>query len=404
MSDGSVHDVAVVGAGPVGVFLAAALALRGVDVVVLEKRSRAHQHSRAIGIHPPSLAAFERLGVLDEVVTAGVRIDRGVLRIHGRERAALDFGRTGARFPFVVSLPQLETERILRARLAQLAPDALRTGVEVRRVEREAASVRLDVDGGAPVRARVVVGADGPSGVVAGSLGERTAARSYPYRYLMGDFADTSGDGSVAVLHLHPEGIVESFPLPGGLRRWVTHLPRGGGGDGDGRSSGDARPFGVPEAEAALLARLVAERIGGQPAPDPATATMSSRFGVRRRILSRMADGRLVVIGDAAHEISPIGGQGMNLGWLDADALAERLPAVLTPGTRGRDDVAELLSAFERARIRSARGAARISEFNMAMGRPTSAAGFAVRRGVVGLAALPPLRRSLARAFTLHGR
>ncbi|MGA1837397.1 NAD(P)/FAD-dependent oxidoreductase [Herbiconiux sp. 11R-BC] len=393
--DEPVHDVAVVGAGPVGVLLATALAQRGIDVVVLEKRVRAHRHSRAIGIHPPSLAVLERLGVLDEIVAAGVRIDRGVLRIHGRERARLEFSSTGARQPFVVSLPQLETERILRARLADLAPDALRTGVDVRRVEREAASVRLPLAGGsASVRARVVVGADGPSGVVAGTLGRPATGRTYPHRYLMGDFADTTGDGAVAVLHLHPRGIVESFPLPGGQRRWVTHLPAG---------------VGVERADAALLARLIAERIAPEAAPDPATATMSSGFGVRRRILPRMAsdDGRLVVIGDAAHEVSPIGGQGMNLGWLDADALAERMPSLLdaldaldSPQRSGLSPLGDL----GRTRLRSARAAARISEFNMAMGRPTSAAGFALRRAVIAATALPVLRRTLARAFTMDGR
>ncbi|TAJ49690.1 MAG: FAD-dependent monooxygenase [Herbiconiux sp.] len=387
-----IHDVAIVGAGPVGVFFAAALAQRGIDVVVFDKRSRAHRHSRAIGIHPPSLAALGRLGVLDEIVVAGVRIDRGVLRIHGRERARLDFASTGAQLPFVVSLPQLETERILRTRLAELAPDALRTGVEVLRVGREAASVRLDLGGGLPsVRARMAVGADGLSGVVAAALGQRGAGRSYPYRYLMGDFADATGDGALAVLHLHPSGIVESFPLPAGRRRWVTHLPAG---------------VGDESADAALLARLIAERIAPEAAPDPATATMSSAFGVRRRILSRMAsdDGRLAVIGDAAHEVSPIGGQGMNLGWLDADALAERMPALLAALGSPPHDAASPLADLGRARLRSARAAARISEFNMTMGRPTSAAGFALRRAVVATASLPPLGRTLARAFTMHDR
>ena len=387
------HDVAIVGAGPVGVFLAVALAQRGIDVVVLEKRIHPHRHSRAIGIHPPSLAALDRLGVLDAIVAAGVRIDRGVLRIHGRARARLDFASAGAQLPFVVALPQLETERILRTRLARLAPDALRTGVEVRRVEREAASVRLDLAGGLPsVRARIVVGADGPSGVVAGALDQRGGGRSYPYRYLMGDFTDSTGDGAIAVLHLHPSGIVESFPLPGGRRRWVTHFPKG---------------IDDESADATVLARLIAERIAPGTAPDPASATMSSAFGVRRRILSRIAsdDGRLVVIGDAAHEVSPIGGQGMNLGWLDADALAERMPSVLAAldSSRGAE-ASRLLRDLGRTRLDSARAAARLSEFNMTMGRPTSAAGFALRRAVIATATLPPLSRILARAFTMHGR
>lgn len=392
MPDGPLHDVAIVGAGPVGVFLAVALAQRGIDVVLFEKRSRAHRHSRAIGIHPPSLAALERLGVLEEIVESGVRIDRGVLRIRGREQARLEFASTGAHLPFVVSLPQLDTERILRARLAALAPDALCTGIEVLRVQQEASSVRLELDGEAgSVRARLVVGADGTSGVVARALGHSAAGRTYPHRFLMGDFADTTGDGPLAVLHLHPHGIVESFPLPGERRRWVTHLPTDSGGDSAG---------------AELLARLITERIAPEASPDPATATMTSAFGVRRRILPRMAsdDGRLVVIGDAAHEVSPIGGQGMNLGWLDAEALAVRAPSVLAALESPSRGGSPLLGDLERARLRSARAAARLSEFNMTMGRPVSGAGFALRRAVIATAALPPLGRTLARAFTMYGR
>ncbi|WP_291056050.1 NAD(P)/FAD-dependent oxidoreductase [Herbiconiux sp.] len=398
MPDEPLHDVAIVGAGPVGVFLATALAQRGIGVVVLEKRSQAHRHSRAIGIHPPSLAALERLGVLEEIVQSGVRIDRGVLRIRGRERARLDFTSTGARLPFVVSLPQLDTERILRARLAALDPDALRTGIEVRRVEREASSVRLELGGGAGcVRARLVVGADGASGVVARALGYPAAGRSYPHRFVMGDFADTTGDGALAVLHLHPRGIVESFPLPGERRRWVTHLPLDLGLDLD---------LGDRSTDAELLARLIAGRTVPGTSPDPATSMMTSVFGVRRRILPRMAsdDGRLVVIGDAAHEVSPIGGQGMNLGWLDAEALAERVPSLLGALESPHRGRSPRLGDFERARLRSARAAARLSEFNMAMGRPASGAGFALRRALIATAALPPLSRALARAFTMSGR
>ncbi len=454
-TDDAVHDVAIVGAGPVGVFLAAALAQSGLDVIVLERRTRLHRHSRAIGIHPPALAALERLGVGDEIVAVGVRIDRGVLRIRGQERARLDFVAAGGPYPFVVALPQLETERILRERLAELAPDALRTGVEVTSIERHASSVSLLVsavsgsgsaehdpdppaargagraaaagenppasEGRAAhevsrVRARIVVGADGTGGIIGAAIGDAAAPRvqRYPYDFLMGDFADTGDDGPVAVLHLHPAGIVESFPLPGGLRRWVTHLP-GGAVD---RAPGAARGSVT---DAHLLSGLIAERIAPAVGPDPSTATMTSAFEVRRRILTRMTtdDGRLIVIGDAAHEVSPIGGQGMNLGWLDADALAGLIPPLLAefaartdradfedagPGPAGVTTATRALRDFERTRLRSARAAARISEFNMTVGRPSSATGFALRQAVVSAARVPPLAATLARAFTMHGR
>jgi 2-polyprenyl-6-methoxyphenol hydroxylase-like FAD-dependent oxidoreductase len=428
------RDVAIVGAGPVGVFLAVALAQQGLDVVVFERRAGEHVHSRAIGIHPPSLEALETVGVAEGVIAGGVRIDRGILRIDGETRAQLDFADAGGRFPFVVSLPQVETERILRARLAELAPDALRTGAAVERFERRAGGVTLLVREDAPVRgrgpagarivgpgvpaegrppapsdrrgvervsARLVIGADGPRSVVRAAARLPDTLHVYPYRYLMGDFADDTGEGPSALLHLHPEGIVESFPLPNGRRRWVTHLPERSevaGEPGQPGVLGTPGEPGEPDdgSAAALLARLILNRTGA--APDAATATMTSVFGVRRRTVPRMSDGRMIVIGDAAHEVSPIGGQGMNLGWLDAAGLAALIPGLLAP----RPDHG-ILREFERRRLRSARAASRIAEFNMAMGAPCSALTFAGRRAVVAVADSPPARRRLARAFTMHG-
>ena len=156
--------------------------------------------------------------------------------------------------------------------------------------------------------AAVAIAADGVRSTVRPQLGIPVRAKDYPDSYLMGDFADTTGFGPDAALFLESAGIVESFPLPGNLRRWVVRLA--------------ARPA-LAETPAGSGDRI-RERTGID--VDPASNSMLSRFGVRSRLVGRMVTGRTVLIGDAAHEISPIGGQGMNLGWLDAAALA---PVVL---------------------------------------------------------------------------
>ena len=142
--------------------------------------------------------------------------------------------------------------------------------------------------------------------------------------------------------------------------------------------------------------RCVRERTGLD--IDAGTNSMLSSFGVRTRLARRMVTGRVVMIGDAAHEVSPIGGQGMNLGWLDAAALAP----IVTAAVRGQDVAGRLLT-FERTRLRAAAKAARQAEINMALGRPLTDGLLAVRnRAIGGVAAVPAVNSLIARRFTMQ--
>lgn len=387
----------VVGGGPSGLFLAALLAEQGVDVVVLERRPRPSTHSRAIGLHPPALAALHTLGLEEPAVRQGVAIRAGVARSRGRELGRLTFEPAWPERPFVLSLPQHRTEALLAQRLEQVAPGALRRGWEVVDVEQDAAGVSVRArqapspeapaaaaGGSVTWRAAVVVGTDGPQSLVRRRAGITGRARSYPHTYLMGDFRDTTDDGSAAVLHVEPEGIVESFPLPGAVRRWVSRT---------GTTT--------VEPSAGLLAGIVARRTGE--ALDVGSCTMVSAFAARRRIADRMLVGRAVVLGDAAHEISPIGGQGMTLGWLDALALAPLLVGYVQGGGAGALEEVPGLREVERDRLSAARRAARRAELNMAAGRPLPDLGARARDGVVrSVLAAAAGRRVLARSFTMR--
>lgn len=380
-----VHDVVIVGGGPVGLFMAALLLQRGLDVRVLEQRTVRSTHSRAIGIHPPALAALEAAGVSAALGAEGIRIRGGVARSAGRTVAGLSFDGVSTTHPYVLAIPQERTESVLEARVRELCPEALVRGCRVDGLHDDGGSVTLWAGPGQRFRAGLVVAADGARSTVRKLLAIPTRGRNYPDHYVMGDFADGTSDARNAVLYLEPGGIVESFPLPGNVRRWVVHTDPAGSG---------ALHNGEPDAT--RLAGLIQVRTGT--AVDPSSNTMLSAFGVRARLASRLVRGRTALIGDAAHEISPIGGQGMNLGWLDAAALAPIISAALSGQTTG-----QALRNFERARRRAAVRAVRQSHLNMALGRPLPPPVMAARNAVVGkLFSSSRLQDIVARRFTMQ--
>lgn len=373
----------MVGGGPVGLYLAALLLRHGVTVRVLERRNEPASHSRAIGIHPPSLEALDRIGVASTLVSEGVQIRRGVAIAGGQEVAGMSFDTVSARYPFVLSLPQVRTEAVLERRVRELDGGTLLRGAAVTGLHDGGGRVAVDVVRNgheSRIHASLAVAADGVRSSARQLLGIPARLKEYPDTYLMGDFADSTSFGPEAALFLEQPGIVESFPLPGGVRRWVARLP--------------AQPQELTTA--GTLTGIVRERTGID--VDAGTNSMLSTFGVRSRLVQRMIQGRTFIIGDAAHEISPIGGQGMNLGWLDAEAL---VPVILSsladfPAAGG-------MSSFQRERLRAAAKAGRQAEINMALGRPLPAPLWRARNRAIGCAAsVPAIRSRVAARFTMH--
>lgn len=386
------RDLLIAGAGPVGLACALEAVRLGQSALVLDATPSPGASSRAVGVHPAALAALAPSGAGDALAAAARHVRLGEARARGRTLGVVRFGRLGGDYPFVATVPQERTEAILGERCTALGGAAVEWGSEVRSVrnahDRVVARVRDASGATREEHARFAVIATGARGVDLTGLRAHVRQHAYRDRYLMADVPDLGADGDTAVIHLHAEGVLESFPLPGERRRYVAWARD------TGRSRAD------PEQLGDRLRHVVATRTGSALAAS-AVGTASG-FGVRRTLVPRMRRGRIAVIGDAAHEVSPIGGQGMNLGILDAVTLARVL------GTAGERDGAlgpDLDGALERwarRRRRAAGLSGLLAAANTRIGRPLGDAGDRARSLLLTAILRSPAERLLAAAYAMR--
>jgi 2-polyprenyl-6-methoxyphenol hydroxylase-like FAD-dependent oxidoreductase len=334
-------DVVVVGAGPVGLAVAAELALRGTSVRVLERLTEPDTTIKAGSINVPTAEALDRRGLgpavervqraaMAEVAAflgaeidlsrppdkaghfGGIMLDRALVDPDDPDITA---HRSAAR---TVVVPQGPLEELLAEHAAGLGV-VVERGVEVTGLVDAAGAVTVDTSAG-PVTARWVVGCDGGRSVV---------------RRLAGfDFPGTDGEitGHQAIVDVAdpevlergwtwtPTGVYCHGPLPGRILT-VTF---------DGPPSDRQAPVTLAELQDAL------RRASGT----GVTLTALRGAGTRWTDNARQADtyrrGRVLLAGDAAHVHSPFGGQGLNLGVGDAVNLGWKLAAVVA-GWAGED-------------------------------------------------------------------
>lgn len=306
--------VVVAGAGPTGLALAGDLAAAGVRVTVVEKRPEGISNlTRAFGVHARTLEMLDARGLADALVPTGQII--GELRLFGS--IPFDITRLPSRFPFLLVTPQYEVERLLLRR-AQERGAVFRYGTEVVGVDQDADAVTVtvrDAGGEHTLRAAYLVGADGVASAVRKAVGLPFPGRSLIKSVVLADVRLAQEPS--AVVQVQGAGGAFAFLAPFGDGYW-----RVGGWHRDRRGTADDAPVEFEELRS-LTARAFGTDYGMH---DP---RWLSRFSSEERQVPRYRAGRVLLAGDAAHQHSPAGGQGMNTGLQDAANLSWKLAAVL---------------------------------------------------------------------------
>ena len=381
------HNVAIVGAGPIGLAAAIDLAQHGVASVVLDENNVVSVGSRAICWSKRTLEIFDRLGIGDRMLEKGVTWQVG--RLFHRDREVYSFDllpETGHKFPAFINLQQYYVEEYLIDRVRDFpALIDLRFKNAVTGVRQTSDTVSVDVetpDGTYAIEADYLLACDGVRSTVRSSLNLDFAGRAFEERFLITDVemkADFPSErwfwfeppfhvGQSALLHKQPDDIY----------RIDLQL------DADADPDEEKKPENViPRIKA-----MVGER--------PFEIDWVSVYTFQCRRLERFVHNRVIFLGDSAHIVSPFGARGGNGGMHDVDNLCWKLAAVLDGSAP-----TGLLESYNDERVFGADENIRNSARSTSFMTPKTATERLFRDEVLSLAEREPFARRLVNSGRL---
>ncbi|BAL87896.1 putative FAD-dependent oxidoreductase [Actinoplanes missouriensis 431] len=331
-------DVLVAGAGPNGLMLACELALAGVHPVVLERRLEPTGEPRANGLVGQVVRLLDRRGLYTRL--SGESTPPAPLPAFTFGALPLDLTMLADNPHYVLGVPQARLEAELAARATELGVD-VRRGHEIIGLRQRPDAVEVDLADGTRLTCRFLVGADGGHSTVRRLAGigfpgvtddrsvSRTATVTVPASFLDPATGGLRVPGYGVVPPFQhtrtPRGLIAWAPFPGRPAVLTTTEWPGTPGSAP-QPAGPAEPMSLAELRASVARVLGA----GLPIGPPDGPGLLRRLtGGNTRIADRYRDGRVLLLGDAAHVHPAIGGPGLNLGLQDAANLGWKLAATV---------------------------------------------------------------------------
>ncbi len=340
-------DVAIIGYGPVGAALANLLGMSGLKVVVLEREPSLYHLPRAVSLDGEGMRLFQTIGLADTLLPK-LNISRNIRHVNAEGKLLLLLARGGIGpdgWNQAYRFYQPELEAVLRAGVARFPDVDVRLRHDVFALDESADHVRLRCENLADgtlseLTARYVVGCDGARSTVRRHMGAALQDLRSHERWIVLDMildeppagvpeaADASGKLVDAIQYCDPARPVTFVPMPGKRHRFEFML----------MPPDDPVAIVQPDAIYRLLAPWKIERARSQ-------IERAVVYTFHSSLATQWRRGRLLLAGDAAHQMPPFLGQGLGSGLRDAINLAWKLRAVVQGGADG------LLDSYETERM-----------------------------------------------------
>lgn len=332
--------VVIVGGGPVGMCSAMVLASNGIAVTVIEGNSKPMPDWRASTFHAPTLELLDRIGVSETMHKEGLVVPRYQFRDRQVGLVAeYDLGLLAdeTRFPYRLQLNQQKLVAILYELLKEMPEVDIRFGTRLVGITTNSDGTEIDCvneETGqlSQIRSRFVIAADGANSSVRSLLEIPFEGFTYPERFLIASTPVEMGD---LIEDLAPVNYIADPD------EWlfILRTPE------SWRVLWPVSP-GTTYEDAMSAAVIEAHLQGVAPRSEPYPILDSQIYSVHQRVAKQFVVGSTLLVGDAAHINSPVGGVGLNNGIHDAFDASIRLTRVITQSS----DPTEELVAFESIR------------------------------------------------------